>query len=156
MKIKIILTEDVERLGKEGEIKEVSAGYFRNFLIPRHLAVEATPANLKELEIKKKSLKKKGEKKTEEYQHLKEKLEGIILTVFKKVGEEGKIFGSVTKEEIHSILKEKYNIEIEKRKIDIPPNIRSVGIHKINLRLSPEIESEIEINIQPEEEKEET
>jgi large subunit ribosomal protein L9 len=153
MKIKVILREDVERLGKEGEIKEVSLGYFRNFLFPNKLAIEATPANLKELEKKKEILKKKEEKKKEYYKELKEKLSKITLTVSKKVGEEGKIFGSLTKEEIQSLLKEKYGIEVEKRKIEIPQNVRSIGTHKVNIKLSSEIEAELEINIIPEEEK---
>lgn len=154
MKVKVILKEDVERLGKAGEVKEVSGGYFRNFLLPNKLAIEATPANLKQLEKIKEMLRKKEEKKRLEYLALKEKLEKITLVVPKKTGEEGKIFGSVTKEEIQSLLKENYNIEIEKKKIEIPPDIRSTGIHKINIKISSDIKANMEINIVAEEENE--
>lgn len=136
--MKLILLKDVENLGQIGDIVNVSDGYARNYLIPKKLVLEATKANEKVIEkekIKAEKIRKENRKATEE---LCEKLEKLSLTAPVQVGENDKLYGSVTTQDISDLLK-KEGFDIDKRKIELPTPIKVLGIYSVKIKLDPEI-----------------
>lgn len=148
--MKVILTQDVKGVGKKDQILEVNDGYARNFLIPKKLGVQASTANLAILKSKQDSrdFKKKEEKK--EAEQIKEKLEKIRLDIKVKSGENGKIFGGVTSKEISDVLKDKYSINIDKKKIELKETIKIVGITTVDIKLFEGIIGKVKVNVIPE------
>lgn len=138
--MKVIFLQDVKGKGRKGDLKEVADGYARNYLLPRGLAVEANKGNLKILEEQK---RKEEEKKKEELlkaKKLAEKLNETTLQIkTDKVGENGRLFGSITSKQIRDELKRQYQVEIDKKKIQLPEPIRTLGATKISIKLHPEI-----------------
>lgn len=132
--MKVILRKNFDQLGKIGDLIDVKEGYARNFLIPRSIAYLATQGNLRALEEEKKQLAKKDAKDLEDSQKLSSELENVSITIPVKVGEEDKIFGTVTTQMIADSLKEK-GYEIDKRKIEINEPIKSLGIYSVNVKL---------------------
>lgn len=130
--MKIILLTDVLALGKKDEIKEVKDGYARNFLLPKKMAVLATPSALKILETKKKKYEGERIKKKEEIENLFERIKNREFTIKEKANEKGELYGSISKEEIIRMLKEN-SFELEEDFIQLDNPIKSVGDHKINL-----------------------
>ncbi len=145
--MKVILLQEVKKLGASGEVKVVSDGYARNFLIPKGLAVEATPKALKDLETQKKSLERKEKEEKEKMEALAEKLKNVQVTLNVRVGEGGKLFGSVTSKDIAKKLQEQ-GMNIDRRKIDLGEPIRGLGSYTVNLKLHPEISTEIEVIVE--------
>lgn len=136
--MKVVFLEDVQGVAKESEIKEVSDGYGRNFLLPRKLALVATPANIKVMEEKKR-LQARREAKTEaEIAELGRQLGGKELTVRAKVGVDGHLHGAVTTTDIASAL-EAQGINVDKRKIELAEPIHDVGPFEISVRLSKDV-----------------
>ena len=147
--MKVILLQEVKKLGDRGDVKEVSNGYARNFLIPKGLAMEATPKALKDLETQKKTLERKEQDEKEKMEALAEKLKGVKVTLNARVGEGGKLFGSVTSKDIAQKLQEQgYNVD--RRKIDLGEPIRGLGSYTVTLKLHPEISAEIEVIVEEE------
>ncbi len=145
--MKVILLQEVKKLGDRGDVKEVSNGYARNFLIPKGLAMEATPKALKDLETQKKTLERKEQDEKEKMEALAEKLKGVKVTLSARVGEGGKLFGSVTSKDIAQKLQEQgYNVD--RRKIDLGEPIRGLGSYTVTLKLHPEISAEIEVIVE--------
>lgn len=145
--MKVILLQEVKKLGDRGDVKEVSNGYARNFLIPKGLAMEATPKALKDLETQKKTLERKEQDEKEKMEALAEKLKGVKVTLNARVGEGGKLFGSVTSKDIAQNLQEQgYNVD--RRKIDLGEPIRGLGSYTVTLKLHPEISAEIEVIVE--------
>lgn len=144
--MKVIFQKDVKGQGKKGEIKEVSDGYARNFLIPRGLAVEATEANLSILRAKERSEEKKERERLEEAKAIAKKLESLELVIKAKAGEGGRLFGAVTSKQIAEALKAK-NIEIDKRKIDLEEPIRALGFAHVPVKLHPEVTATVKVLI---------
>ncbi len=142
--MKIILRQDYESLGHSGDIVEVKDGYARNFLIPRKIAVEATPQNLKiiEQERKKEEIKKSREKR--EAEQLAQKLEGVSLTAPVTVGEEDKVFGAVTSQDIAELLKAK-GFDIDRRKIQLEEPLKALGVYDVPIKLHSEVEAKIKV-----------
>ena len=136
--MKVILRKHYEKLGNVGEIVSVKDGYARNYLIPRGIAYQATTGNIRSLEEEKKQIVKREAKELEAAQALAAELEKVSITIPVKVGEEEKIFGSVTAQMIAGALKEK-SIEIDKRKIDITEPIKSLGIYTVSVKLHPSV-----------------
>jgi len=136
--------QDFESLGHTGEIVEVADGYARNFLIPRRIVLEATPGNMKKFEEEKKRqlLRLNREKKVAE--KLAKELAKISCTVPVAVGEEDKIFGSVTSQDIADALKEK-GYQIDRRKILLDEPIKALGIYTVPIKLHPEVDAEIKL-----------
>lgn len=132
--MKVILRKNFDQLGQIGDLVDVKEGYARNFLIPRNIAYLATNGNLRALEEEKKQLAKKDAKDLEDSQKLSSELENISITIPVKVGEEDKIFGTVTTQMIADSLKEK-GYDIDKRKIEINEPIKSLGIYSVNVKL---------------------
>ncbi len=136
--MKVILRKDFEQLGKIGDLVEVKNGYARNFLLPRQIAYIATKGNIRALEEEKQQYAKKEIKQLEAAKALSEELAKVSITIPVKVGEEDKIFGSVTSQMIADALKEKdYNID--KRQIILSEPIKALGIYEVNVKLHNEV-----------------
>ena len=140
--MKVILRKRFEKLGNVGEVVSVKDGYARNYLIPRGIAYQATPGNIRSLEEEKKQIVKREAKELEAAQSLAAELEKVSITIPVKVGEEEKIFGSVTSQMISDALKEK-SFEIDKRKIDITEPIKSLGIYTVSVKLHPSVSASV-------------
>ncbi len=136
--MKVILRKNFEQLGKVGDIVDVKDGYAQNFLLPRQIAYLAQEGNIRALEEEKKQLVKKEAKELELAEKLSSELEKVSITIPVKVGEEDKIFGSVTTQMIADSLKEK-GFEVDKRKIEISEPIKSLGIYSINVKLHHDV-----------------
>ena len=142
--MKVILRKDIETLGNIGDIIDVKQGYARNFLIPRKIAYTALDGNLKALEDEKKSIARKSEKELHTAEKLSAELEKVSVTIPVQVGEEDKIFGSVTTQMIADALKEK-DFDIDKRKIEIEESIKTLGIYNVNIKLHPNVSTSIKV-----------
>jgi len=142
--MKVILRENLDNLGEIGEVVEVKDGYARNFLIPRKLAFEANIKNLNQLEAQKKQLERKIEKEKILAERTRDELEKISLTIQMKVGEDGKLFGSVTTQMIADALKEK-GFEIDRKTITIPEPIKALGIYNIEIKLHKDVVAKIKV-----------
>jgi large subunit ribosomal protein L9 len=136
--MKVILRKNFDQLGKVGDIVNVKDGYGRNYLIPRQIAYQATKGNILALEEEKKQIVKKEVKELEAAQKLSAEIEKVSITIPVKVGEEDKIFGTVTSQMIADSLKEK-GFDVEKRKIEITEPIKALGIYSVSVKLHPSV-----------------
>ncbi|HCD5284819.1 TPA: 50S ribosomal protein L9 [Staphylococcus aureus] len=144
--MKVIFTQDVKGKGKKGEVKEVPVGYANNFLLKKNYAVEATPGNLKQLELQKKRAKQERQQEIEDAKALKETLSNIEVEVSATTGEGGKLFGSVSTKQIAEALKAQHDIKIDKRKMDLPNGIHSLGYTNVPVKLDKEVEGTIRVH----------
>ncbi len=142
--MKVILRKDFESLGKMGDVVEVKPGFARNFLIPRNIAYAALKGNLKALEEEKKIHAKREQKELSKSEKLAAELEKVSVTIPVQVGEEDKIFGTVTNQMIADALAEK-GYEIDKRKIEIEEPIKSLGIYGVNIKLHSKVNAKIKV-----------
>ena len=140
--MKVILRKNFDQLGKVGDVLTVKDGYARNYLIPRQIAYQASKGNILALEEEKKQIVKKEVKELEAAQKFASNLEKISITIPVKVGEEDKIFGTVTNQMIADSLKEK-GFDIEKRKIEITEPIKSLGIYTVSIKLHPSVSATV-------------
>ncbi len=145
--MKVILLDNVKGVGKKDEIINANDGYARNFLFPKGLAVEANNSNLVKLKAKQDSKAFKKEEDKKDALKIKEQIEKLTLKVEVKAGENGKIFGGVTSKEIADQLKKQYNIELDKKKIDLKDTIKTVGIFNVDLRLFEGIVGKLKLEI---------
>ena len=136
--MKVILRRNFDQLGKVGDVVAVKDGYARNYLLPRQIAYQATKGNILALEEEKKQILKKEAKELDLSQKLANEIEKISITIPVKVGEEDKIFGTVTNQMIADSMKEK-GYDIDKRKIEITEPIKSLGIYSVTIKLHPSI-----------------
>lgn len=144
--MKIILTKDVKALGKSGEIKEVSDGYAKNYLLKNGLAKLATNANVAENKAQKDAADFHYAEQKKEAQNLAEKLKGKVVRLAIKCGENGKIFGSIIAQNISEAL-EKIGFDIEKKKIDLSSPIKTIGIHEVEIKLFQGVSTKIKVDI---------
>jgi len=142
--MKIILKEDFENLGKVGEVVEVKAGFARNYLIPKQVALQATPQNLQVIEQEKARNKIKLSKDKRDAELLAEQLKEVSLTANVQVGEEDKIFGAVTSQNISELLSSK-GFEIDKRKIQLEDPLKALGVFEVPIKLHTEVEAKIKV-----------
>lgn len=133
--MKVILLDNIKGVGKKDEIINASDGYARNFLLPKKLAVEANSANMNKLKAKQDSNQYRKNVEKEDAQKVAEKLKGILLKISVKAGENGKIFGSITSKEIAENLKTQYQIEVDKKKIELKEPIKTLGSFTVQIRL---------------------
>jgi large subunit ribosomal protein L9 len=152
--MKIILKTDYENLGSAGDIKEVKDGYARNFLIPKGIAVVATPSNIKAYEEIKRQKRRKIEKETRQAEELAKQLESLSLVIKMKAADESKLFGSVTSMMIYELLKEKGFETIERKKILLAEPIKTLGEHTVPIRLFGGIVANLKVVVEKEEIKE--
>ncbi len=149
--MKIILREKVDNIGKKGEIVEVASGYARNFLLPKNLALKATSSNVKQWEERKRVAQQKKERGKLKALKVAEKLKKVRLILQRDMGEEGKLFGVVTSQDIVQEIKKKLNLEIDHRKVNLTEPIRVIGIKKVPLKLHPEVEISLEVEVKKKE-----
>ena len=141
----VILRQSIEKLGNPGEIVKVSNGYARNYLIPHGLAYEATPGNRKRIAMEKARLEAAENERRAQAQTLADRLAQVSLTFSARVGEEEKLFGSVTASDIAQHLHAQGFPEIEKRQIDLHEPIKSLGVYKVPVRLHADVKPEIKV-----------
>ncbi|MFW6022854.1 MAG: 50S ribosomal protein L9 [Bacillota bacterium] len=144
--MKVILKEDVKKLGKKGDLTNVSDGYARNYLFPKGLAEEATQSNISKLKHKEKVKKKKRAERKEDAKKIAEELEKEKFVIAVKAGENGRLFGSVTTKDIAEKVEEA-GYEIDKRKIDLNEHIKSLGVHNIKVKIYEDVEATLKIQV---------
>ncbi|MBR4194598.1 MAG: 50S ribosomal protein L9 [Oscillospiraceae bacterium] len=145
--MKVILLQDVRGQGKRGEMINVSDGYARNFLFPRKLAQEATVDNINTMRMNDKAKREKEQRAREEAAVLSAKLREMTLSVFAKGGGAGRLFGSVTSQEISDALKAQEGIELDKRKIVIDETIKTVGLYTVKVKLGFGIDAVLKVDV---------
>lgn len=144
--MKVILKEDVKKLGNMGQIVTVADGFARNYLVPRGLAVEASSKNMKSLEHAHKVIQEKAKKVKESLQDFADRLSKVTLVMKAKAGEEGKLFGSVTSMDIAEQLKNE-GIEIDKKKISLEEPIKRLGTYSVGIHLHSDIDAKINLQV---------
>ena len=148
--MKVILKQDIHDLGLEGDTVDVAKGHARNYLIPKGFALEANEQNIKLMEAQRKKIELKRTLAKEEAERIKEKLSDIVVTISQKVGEEDKLFGSVTTMDITTHL-EKQGVSIDRRKIVLDKPIKTAGEHEVSVKLYPKVLGSIKVIVVPEE-----
>jgi large subunit ribosomal protein L9 len=148
--MEIILREDIEKLGARGEVVKVAAGYARNYLLPKRLAVPATDSNKKIVEQERQAHLRRESKEKGAAQELGKILSAVTVNIAQKAGENDQLFGSVTAKDIAEAL-EKQNYTIDRRKIQLDEPIKQLGEHKITVRLHREVPVEITVHVTKEE-----
>ena len=142
--MEVILRQSVDNVGQPGDIVKVSPGFARNYLLPRGIAYEATPGNLKRIAQEKQRLEAAETSRRDTAQELADKLEQVSLTFSARVGEEGKLFGSVTATDIAQQL-EAQGFHIEKRQIELHDPIRALGVYRVPIKLHADVKPEIKV-----------
>ena len=142
--MEIILRQTIENLGTPGDVVTVKNGYARNFLLPRGFAYEATPGNLKRIQQERERLEAAENERRGAAQTLAERLEQVSLTFSARVGEEGKLFGSVTAADIAQQL-ESQGFHLEKRQIDLHEPIKALGVYRVPVRLHADVKPEVRV-----------
>ena len=146
--VKVIVIKDTKNVGKKGDIKNVSDGYAKNFLIPKGIVMEATDANIRDLERKKAADAEKRATDKASAEVLKKKLSEIETVLKTKAGEGGKVFGSVTSKDISDALKEQHGIEIDKKKIVLDTPIKQLGEYTIEAKLYQEVTGSFKVMVE--------
>ena len=146
--MKVILLQDVKGKGKKGQMLEVSDGYARNFMLPKKLAIEATPDAVNTMRMNDKAAAEKAAKERAEALEISKKLREMTLTVTAKGGGAGRLFGSVTNQEIADALKAKSGIVLDKRKIVVSDPIKNVGTYTVTCKLGYEISAPLTVKIE--------
>jgi large subunit ribosomal protein L9 len=145
--MKVILLQNVEGLGQVGDMKDVANGYARNYLLPRRLAAGATPSLIANREQRIAAEKRRLEKLAEQNRHMAERLGQVALTFKAKVGSQGRLYGSITSQDIASALRDAENITIDRRTIDLSEPIRSLGTFSVPVKISTGVEPKITVNV---------
>src|SRR5665648_376356 len=144
--MKIILKQNIEKIGQVGDVVEVSDGFARNFLIPQGKAISFTVNNFKKLKyLRKREEQREGEMK--EVKELAEKINNISLEIKVKAGEEGKLFGSVTSKDIVEALLKEHGIELDKKKLNLKESLKKLGVHTVPVNLYKDVTPQIKVNL---------
>ncbi|MDI7246456.1 MAG: 50S ribosomal protein L9 [Bacillota bacterium] len=150
--MKVILKQDVKGLGREGDTVKVADGYARNYLIPRGLAIEASDRNLKILQAEKVAIGKKADKELALARKLADELASGGITIRRKSGEGGRLFGSVTGRDVADAIKEVLGVEVDRRKIELGDPIKAVGTYTIPIRLHAQVTAKVVVDVEPQSE----
>ena len=145
--MKVILLQDVKALGKKGEVVNVNDGYARNFILPKKLGVEANGKNLNDLKLQKNNEAKVAQEHLDAAKKLAEELKAGKVVLTMKVGEGGRTFGSVSSKEIAEAVKEQMHLDIEKKKIQLKEQIKTLGTHIVSVKLHPEVTAELKVSV---------
>ena len=145
--MKVILQEDVKKVGAKGDIVEVSDGYGRNYLLPRKLAVEANVANLNTAKVKAENKARKAQQEADEAKLLGAQLEKISVKIPVKLGKDGKLFGSVGGSDVAKALKENHGLNVDKRKISLQGEVTGTGVYDALVKLHPEVSTKIRVEV---------
>ncbi len=146
--MKVILTKDYEKLGNVGDIVNVKDGFAKNFLIPNNIAVLATPGNIKQMEIVKKSVIKKEAKSIEEAKKIAEIIDGLELRIKVSSSLEGKLYGSITNKDIAEKILDEKKVEIDKKKIELEDHIKEVGVYEVPIKLFKDVKAIIKLIVE--------
>ena len=148
--MKVILTSDVDKLGKAGEMVNAKTGFARNFLLPNKLAVQATKENIKIWEEKQAELRAIERENIKKANELKEKIENTKVKIIAKTGEGDRLFGSITSMDIEKALKDQQGLDIDKKKIEMKDNIKSLGTFNVVVKVYPDINANLEVIVDKE------
>jgi large subunit ribosomal protein L9 len=152
--MKVLLIQDIDNLGMAGEVKEVANGYGHNYLIPKGLAVLATPGAMKQADLHRRRAAERRQRLADEMAALAQAIGQTTLVFQAKAGEKGRLYGSVTTADIAEKLGEAVDREIDRRKIVLESPIKAVGTHQVTLRLSAEVVADFDVVVEPLEETE--
>lgn len=144
--MKVILTEEIRGLGTRGDVVTVKDGYARNYLLPKNLAREASAGNLKQIEHERRKWALLAQQEKDVAQKAADKVKGVKITIEKRVGEHGHLFGSVTANEIADALAAK-GIEVDKRRIELEQPIKNLGVHDVDVRLHRDVTAQIKVEV---------
>jgi large subunit ribosomal protein L9 len=147
--MKVILMTDVPALGQRGETRDVASGYARNFLLPRKLAVPATPANLKNVEHLKRQRAREEQRALETAKATAERIEGLTLAVTARASEDGRLYGSVSAQDVVEFL-ERHQVSVEKRRVAMDEPIKAVGDYKVSVRLHGDVTAALTVTVKAE------
>ena len=145
--MKVILLKDVKGTGKKGEMKEVSDGYARNFLLPKKMAVVADNTAVKELDEKNKAKENKSQKEYEAAVELGKKMEELNIVIYSKAGDGGRLFGSITSKDVAEQVKKQHNIEVDKRKVQLDEPIRRLGSTVVEIKIHQKVVTKIRVDV---------
>jgi large subunit ribosomal protein L9 len=145
--MKVILLKDVKSLGKKGDVVNAKDGYARNFLIPKGIAIEATEGNVKVIEEQKTAKKLKEKEELEKAKKLAEKISNLTVKIKSKAGENGKLFGSITTKDIADKLNKQHKIKIDKRKIVLDNNIKTLGATYVEVKVYPNVTAKLRVEV---------
>lgn len=144
--MKVILLDDVSKVGRRGEVRDVSDGYARNFLLPKKLALSATPGNLKNLDHIKTQQQAKADRVKGDAEALAARIEALNYEERRQASEEGKLFGSVTAQDIVDFL-QKHGVKIERRRIQLDEPIKALGETPVTIRVHPEVTAQLKVSV---------
>jgi len=144
--MEIILTQDIENLGRAGDIVKVRPGYARNYLLPRGMALAATRGNKAQVEHHRRAIAREQARLAEQLKAMAAQLEGVSVSIARKAGQENKLFGSVTNKDIAEALAAQ-NIEIDRKFIQLADPIRTTGTFEVPVKFSPDIEVALKVNV---------
>jgi large subunit ribosomal protein L9 len=144
--MKVILLDDVAKVGRRGEVRDVSDGYARNFLIPKKLALSASAGNLKNLDHIKQQQDAKASRVKADAEALQARIEALIYEERRQASEEGKLFGSVTSQDLVDFL-DKHKIKVERRRVQLEEPIKTLGETSVTIRLHPEVAAHLRVNV---------
>lgn len=145
--MKVILIQDVKSLGKKGDIVNASDGYARNMLFPKKLAIPATDGAVKDLAAKKRGEEKQAQQALEAAENLKKEIESKSVDIRIKVGENGRVFGSVSTKEIAEAVKTQLGMELDKKKMILEHPIKELGTTAVDIRLHPQVTAALKVNV---------
>lgn len=145
--MKVILLKDVKGTGKKGEMKEVSDGYARNFLLPKKMAIVADNTAVKELNEKNKAAENKAQKEYEAAVELGKKMEEMNIVMYSKAGDGGRLFGSITSKDIAEQLKKQHGVEVDKRKVSLDEPIRVLGSRFVDVKIHQKVTTKIKVDV---------
>ncbi|MBP2651583.1 MAG: ribosomal protein [Firmicutes bacterium] len=145
--MKVILQQEIKKVGKKGDIIEVSEGYARNYLLPKKLAIPATATNVNTAKQQKDAEVHRAKRLLDEAKVYASQIGKLTVTVAVKTGEGGRLFGSVTSKDIAEALKSEHGVELDKRKIDLPDALKALGTYPVTVKLHPEITSQIQVQV---------
>lgn len=145
--MKLILQEEVKSLGKKGDVIEASEGYARNYLLPRKLAIPATDANINAVSQQKSAVSRKQQQQLDEARVMASQLSKVAVSVAVKIGEGGRLFGSVTAKDVADALLQEHGIEMDKRKIEVKDAIKALGTYPVVIKFHPEVSAQIQVKV---------
>ena len=145
--MKVILLENIKNVGKKDEVINASDGYARNYLFPKKLEVEANTENMSKLKSRENADKYRKDQERKQAEEIAKKMQGIMLKVKVKAGENGKIFGGVTSKEISDELKKQYQIEVDKKKILLSENIKNLGMFVVDIKLYEGVLGKLKVDV---------
>jgi large subunit ribosomal protein L9 len=148
--MRVILLDNVEGVGKRGEMQDVKDGFGRNFLIPRGLALPATSGNIKKLEERAQIIIQRNERNVKTAESIKARLEEATLTIKKKVGVDGKLFGSVTPMEIAETIKKTLDIDVDRKDVRLAEPVKMIGSYTVDIHLEKGVHSQLKMEIEAE------